>query len=268
MPADTAATAPDLRPAQRSGGGAGACVRAGVFTLAGSVLAALGHSAVAGAVRVPWLWVTLLALLQFAAVWPAARRRFSLPSTLVCTLVSQGALHLALALAGGTFRAGTAAAPHHTMRGHSRMAAGDGHAWHDASGAMTTVHVLAALTVAWLLHRADAALAAAPLAARAVGGIAAAVAGWMRPWLTRVPLPRRPAVPLTGCFTLPTAAGARTLQHALVRRGPPGPAGIPLPLPAGLRLLPAWLHQQGFPLWLHIPLSAPHTGSLSPAPPR
>jgi hypothetical protein len=239
-----------------------------VFALAGSMLAALGHSSVAGTASAPWPLVTLLALVQFAAAWPAARRRFPLSSTIICTLLSQGALHLALALEEGRSRAGTAAAAHHTMSGHSPMAAGDGHAWHDASGAMTTVHVLAALTVAWLLHRADAALAAAPLTARAVGRISAAVAGWMGPGLTRIPLRRPPAVPLTGCFTLPTAARARTLQHALVRRGPPGPAGIPVFPPPGLRLLPARLHQQGFPLCFHIPLPARHAGSVWPAPPR
>ncbi|MEU0453849.1 hypothetical protein ABZ322_12640, partial [Streptomyces sp. NPDC006129] len=75
-------TATDTGTAGVPSGWAGACVRAGMFALAGSVLAAIGHHAVADG-SVPWRLVTAFAVAQFAAVWPLARRRLSLPVELV-----------------------------------------------------------------------------------------------------------------------------------------------------------------------------------------
>lgn len=222
-----------------------------MFALAGSVLAALGHQAVADG-TVPWRFVMLLAGAQFAAVWPVARRRFSLRSALGCALAVQGALHLALTIAGAFDPAGAVQAGHaaHGVRGHAAMAAADGHAWYPASAALSVIHVLAALAVAWLLHRADAAVAAALGIARAVRGIAVAVAAWVRSLLGGAQVRALLVVPVSGCFARPARARTLLLGYALVRRGPPGqpyvptgpspgrPPGAVRPSPQGASLCP------------------------------
>ncbi|MFI0539555.1 hypothetical protein ACH3VS_11795 [Streptomyces sp. WSLK1-3] len=138
-------------------------VRAGTFALAGSVIAALGHHAVADGV-VPWRLVLLLAGAQFAAMWPVARRQFSLRSALGSALAVQGAMHLALTVAG------TSDPDLGGMRRPVLSAAAGGHTWQHFSTAMSAVHLLSALVVIWLLHRADAAVAVALGIARAVRG--------------------------------------------------------------------------------------------------
>ncbi|MGW1089913.1 hypothetical protein ACWD4L_27305, partial [Streptomyces sp. NPDC002596] len=160
MPGDqvTAYDGPDGRPGPDR---AVACVRAGLFALVGSVLAALGHHAVAEG-AVPWQLVTAFAAGQFVVAWPFARRRFSLTVIIGCTLVAQGGLHLALTWVGGEHEAKPDQGGH---AGHAAMEMGNGHAWHDAGTAMTTAHVLAALAAAWLLHRADTAVTVALAAA-------------------------------------------------------------------------------------------------------
>ncbi|MCX5555601.1 hypothetical protein [Streptomyces sp. NBC_00038] len=197
---------------------AGACVRAGMFALVGSVLAAFGHHAVAEG-PVPWRLVIAFGVAQFIVVWPIARRHHSLPVIAGCTLAAQGALHLVLTWAGGTDHAESG----HTAHSHMAMSQGDGHTWHHASSAMTAVHVVAALAVAWLLHRADAAVTAALVTARTVRGAAVAVIACVRPWFTGAVVPEPPAaLRLIGHFELPSAARTEPLEHALVRRGPPG----------------------------------------------
>src|SRR5690348_14055819 len=88
----------------RAGGGraghAGACVRAGLFAVLGTLLATFGHHAIAEG-RVPWPLVGLLVVSQFAVVWPLARRRPTLVATVVCTLAVQGVLHVTLSAAAG-----------------------------------------------------------------------------------------------------------------------------------------------------------------------
>ncbi|MFE7899451.1 hypothetical protein ACFU3E_18355 [Streptomyces sp. NPDC057424] len=214
------------------------------------MLAALGHQAVADGV-VPWRFVMLSAGAQFVVVRPFVRRSFSLPAVLGCALAVQGALHLALEIAGERLPAGTVHVGHaaHGMAGHAAVAAGDGHAWH-ASAAMTAVHVPAALAVAWLLHRADAAVAAALGIARGVRGIAASVAAWARSLWGGGEVRPLPSVPGTGCPAPPARAQTYLLGHAMVRRGPPGHLmsrfvphlggliGLPRFLPLGASLCP------------------------------
>jgi hypothetical protein len=214
-----------------------------MFALVGSVLAALGHhvaaeNATAGnamtdnamaqnamaEVAVPWRLVIVFALGQFALVWPLARRRLSLPTVIASTLLAQGVLHLALTRAGGAHHPG----PGRAVHAAGAMGVGDGHAWHHASAPMTTAHVAAALAVAWLLHHADAAMAAALVTARAVGRIAATVAARLVPRLCTAAPVLPSAVRLTGCLELPEPARVRTLHHTLVRRGPPGHAPAPV----------------------------------------
>ncbi|WP_405933138.1 hypothetical protein [Streptomyces sp. NBC_00827] len=181
------------------------------------MLAAFAHHAVAEG-PVPWRLVIAFAVAQFIAFWPVARRHHSLPVIASCTLAAQGALHLVLTLAGGTDHAQSG----HTAHSHMAMAQGDGHTWHHASSAMTAVHVVAALAVAWLLHRADAAVTAALVTARTVRGAAVAVMAWVRPRPTGAVIPEPPAaVRLVSRFEFPAAVRAEPLEHALVRRGPP-----------------------------------------------
>ncbi len=121
-----------------------------------------------------------------------------------CTLTAQAVLHTALAQAQD--------GSHH---GHSAA----GHAWHQAAPGMTAAHLVAATAAAWLLWRADAAL----VTARAVRRCAAAVlAGTATPVAPRgVPAPPA-AVRIALIFAVPVRT--RVLEHALVRRGPPGHA--------------------------------------------
>ncbi|MFJ1806888.1 MULTISPECIES: hypothetical protein [unclassified Streptomyces] len=257
------------RAAAGRAGHAGTCARAGLFAVLGTVLATFGHHAIDEG-TVPWRLVTVLVVAQFSAVRPLARRRYAPVATVGFTLVTQGALHLALSYAGGD--ASMAADPRHTMHaGH--MAAGDGHSWHHAGAAMTTAHTAAALVVAWLLHRADTRMAAALNSLRTLARAAAVALTQMPPRSLADPdlvasrLPRRRA----GTF-FEAAAQAReeALEHAVVRRGPPRrehssvlhrprcPRGRVLPYPQGVSLCPS----------PPVRRRAPAVVSSSPAPSR
>jgi hypothetical protein len=212
------------RIADQRPGRAGACVRAGVFALVGSVLAAFGHHAVVEG-PVPWPLVTAFTAAQFAAVWPLARRRSTLPATVVCTLAAQGVLHVAFTAAGSAHHAASGHAAHAASGRHHSVPVGDGHAWHDAGSAMTIVHVVAALAVAWLLHRADVAVTAALTTLRMVHRATQALVHWVLPPVTTVVdglLLRQPATGRpVGFFELPASEGTQVLMYAVVRRGPP-----------------------------------------------
>ncbi|MFC9126127.1 hypothetical protein ACFT4A_04665 [Streptomyces sp. NPDC057099] len=240
----------------------GASVRAGMFALVGSVLAALGHHTVAEG-TVPWRLVAGFGLVQFAAVRPVARRRLSLPTVAAATLAAQGVLHAGLTLAGGAHATGAGHA------GHQGTGGGDGHTWHQVSAGMTAAHVVAALAAGWLLHRADAALTAAFAAVRTVRRVAAAVMARVRQAL----LPgggaggAPPVVPLLGRFDPPSAPRTRTLDHALVRRGPPGRLHVPVVPSSGPRLRRARPHQQGVPACPRTTTPVPYGASPSSARP-
>lgn len=200
---------------------AGACARAGLFAVLGIVLATFGHHASAEG-TVPWRLVGVSVVAQFAAVWPLARRRYTPTATVLCTLAVQGGLHVALSYADG---ASPAAMPGHAMHArYGTAAVGDGHAWHHAGAAMTTVHVVAALIVAWLLCRADARMTAALVALGALA--AAAVAGLAQMLPRPVFGTGRPALALPGrqpgtSFEVAAPGWDEVLEHAVVRRGPP-----------------------------------------------
>ncbi|MFE0251280.1 hypothetical protein [Streptomyces sp. NPDC059010] len=204
----------------------GACVRAGLFALVGSTLAALGHHAVAEG-AVPWRLVIVFTLGQFALVRPVARRRLSLPAVVACTVVAQTALHLALTAAGGAHHSDGGHAVH-AAEGHTaRPTLGDGHAWHHSSAAMTAAHLAAALAAGWLLQRADAAVTAALVAVRTLRRIAAVAATRLVPRLRTAEITAPPVLRLVAGFELPSVAWTYTLEHTLVRRGPPGRAHVP-----------------------------------------
>ncbi|WP_405961262.1 hypothetical protein OG235_37000 [Streptomyces sp. NBC_00024] len=241
-------------------------MRAAAFALVGSVLAALGHHAVAEG-SVPWRLVTAFAVGQFVIVWPFVRRRLSLPVVVVCTLVAQGALHLTLTLASGTGDPGGAHTGHH-MGGGAAVPVEDRHLWPHTSTAMTFAHVVAALAAGWLLQRADAALTAALTATRSAGRVGAAVLARLVSQFDAVAVPTLATVRLTGCFATPAAARTLPLEHALVRRGPPGHAPIPVrPLDRAAASACPDSRARSSPC-PPITLLAWHAGPLSSAPPR
>ncbi|WP_328476473.1 hypothetical protein OHS71_03000 [Streptomyces sp. NBC_00377] len=217
----------------------------------GTVLAVFGHHAVAEG-TVPWRLVTVLVVAQFAAVRPLARRRYGPAATVGTTLAMQGVLHLALACADGDTPRGASPGP--TMHaGHMAATTGDGHAWHHAGAAMTTLHTTAAVVVAWLLHRADTRMTAALDALRTLARAAAAALVQLPPSTSAAHDPVTGRLPRrwTGVF-LEAVAQARqeALEHAVVRRGPPRrehssvlhrprcPRGRILPYPQGVALCP------------------------------
>ncbi|WP_262056491.1 hypothetical protein [Streptomyces sp. STR69] len=256
---------------ERAGAGraghAGACARAGLFAVLGTVLATFGHHAIAEG-TVPWRLVGVLIAAQFAAVWPLARRRYAPVATVMATLAMQGLLHLALSATAGD---ASTAMPHAMHPGHMAAASGDGHAWHHAGAAMTIVHTFAALTVAWLLHRADVRMTAALGTLRTLAGAAAAALAQVLPRTPAEPdraLPRLPEARTNGFFAAKQAR-EEVLEHAVVRRGPPRER---LPVLHRFRHLPDRIlpYQQGVPLCPHPPTRwrAPAAVSLSPAQPR
>lgn len=250
-------------------GHAGTCARAGLFAALGTLLAAFGHHAVAEG-TVPWRLVAVLTVAQFSAVWPLARRHCTPVATIAVTSATQGVLHLALSCADGD--APMARTRHASHAGHM-TAVGDGHSWHHAGAAMTMVHTTAAVVVAWLLHRADSRMRAALGTLRTLAGAAAATLTPM--WPRAVTDPDRPAPRLprrrSGVF-FEAAAQARewVLEHAVVRRGPPGLGRLPVPhrprSPRG-RVHPC---QQGVPPCPSPPVRrcVPAVVSSSPAPSR
>ncbi|NGO09046.1 hypothetical protein G5C60_15925 [Streptomyces sp. HC44] len=262
----------DERRAGETGraGRAGTCARAGLFAVLGTVLATFGHHAIAEG-TVPWRLVGAAVVAQFVAVWPLARRRYAPTATVVFTLATQGMLHLALSFADGDTQA---AVPGHAMHaGHGAAAAGDGHAWHHAGAAMTTVHGVAALIVAWLLHRTDARMTAALGTLRTLARAAAAALAHVLPrpvhGTGRVlfALPdRRP----DASFDVAVQAGDDVLEHTVVRRGPPRREQLPV------RHRPRCLWGRFFPYQQGVPLCpCPTTRwpvravvSHSPVPPR
>ncbi|MFD0308693.1 hypothetical protein [Streptomyces sp. NPDC127119] len=219
------------------------------FALVGSVLAAVGHHAVDGG-QVPWRFVAALAVAQFVAVRPLARRRPGLLAVAGCTLAAQGAMHLALStVAGGGHRGtGHTGTEHMAHAGRSAMAAGGGgHAWQHAAGAMTAAHVCAALLVAWLLHRADAAVAAVLVAGRTLRALAVSLLSRLLP-AGGAAVHEPPPAPPTRSLDRPAGPRTATLEHTLVRRGPPGRTPVPpVPFTRVRPVRPARFHQQGVP---------------------
>ena len=202
---------------------AGTCARSGLFAVLGTVLATFGHHAIAEG-TVPWRLVGASIVAQFAAVWPLARRRYTPAATVTCTLTMQGALHLAMSYADGDRPAPAGMAGHAMHAGHRAVALGDGHAWHHAGTAMTTVHVVAALVVAWLLHRADARITAALGALGTLARAAVAALSQVLPRPVRGTGRRvfaHPGRRLGASFEVAAPAWDDVLEHAVVRRGPP-----------------------------------------------
>ncbi|MFE4057847.1 hypothetical protein ACFXP3_16395 [Streptomyces sp. NPDC059096] len=230
-------------------GAPAAAARAGVFSVVTTGLALTGHHLASGH-PVPWpgAGVALAVLLVLAV--PAARRPGPrpLPTVIVATGAAQAALHLWLTRSTGH----SVRTPHPT--GRHEPPGGVHEVWHlDRHGAsMTAAHIVAALLVAWCLHRADTAC----LALGELGGhVGRAIVDLLVRPVPAVPpfaVPRvlRPA----GARAQPPPGNSLVLAHAVVRRGPP--AGR---VPAARAVRP-----RGAPRRARTP--SPHRSHPCPAP--
>ncbi|WP_330308442.1 MULTISPECIES: hypothetical protein [unclassified Streptomyces] len=201
-------------------------LRAAVFAAVGTVLGVSAHHLIAEG-SAPWRQSAWAAAVLFGIGLAGARRPRTLGAVMATSAGAQVGLHLWLSTAHA-HAAPTMAMPmpmhgHHTMDTHG--------AWHErlhGSLAMTAVHAVAAVLVAVLLHRADAACwsLARGLTAVADGVQARLATVWAllsdRPTQAEGELPTL-ALEWT---ERPPPEGA-VLAHVVVRRGPP-PAGFVL----------------------------------------
>ncbi|MEV6781976.1 DUF1775 domain-containing protein [Streptomyces sp. NPDC051098] len=227
----TSRTRAARRIGQEPSSGAPVCaVRAGVFAGIGTALAVTGHHLVSGH-PVPWRAVLLAGGLLFVLALPLVRSARSLPTALLATAAAQAALHVWFLRIVGREPGHEA----HATASHD----GPGAAWqtahHDPS--MTAAHVMAALLVAWCLHRADTASRLVGLLVEMLGGVVLRlVPAGILPVVSR-------AVPAARTRSPSQPHTSLVLAHAVVRRGPPTafrprrPRGA-FPAPASLN--PPW----------------------------
>lgn len=199
-------------------------LRAAVFAVVGTVLGVSAHHLVAGG-PAPWRPGMAAAGVLFAVGLAGTRRPRSLAAVVVTCAAAQTGLHLWLSAAHSRHTAAMA------MPTHAHPATTAHGVWqerlHD-SGAMTVLHAVAAVLVAVLLHRADAACWSL---ARGLSGAVDAVRtrlATVRALLDGRPAPvtHRPRVRCPRWTQLPPLKGA-LLADAVVRRGPP-PAWLAL----------------------------------------
>lgn len=198
--------------------------RAAVFAVVGTVLGVSAHHLVAEG-PAPWRSSVAAAALLFAVGLAGTRRPRSLVAVVVTSAAAQTGLHVWLSAAHSRHMAAM------VMPGHAHHALPAHGAWpgrlHD-SAAMTVLHAVAAVLVAVLLHRADAACWSL---ARGLTGTVEAVRAriaTVRALLDGRPVPtgrgsrvRRPS------RTEPPPLRGALLANVVVRRGPP-PAWLAL----------------------------------------
>jgi hypothetical protein len=198
--------------------------RAAVFAVVGTVLGVSAHHLAAEG-PAPWRSSMAAAVLLFAVGLVGTQRPRSLAAVVVTSAAAQTGLHVWLSVAHSRHTAATStpmsAHTHHAMPAHGTWPEGVHH-----SAAMTALHAVAAVLVAVLLHRADAAcwslargLTGAVEAVRArIATVRALLEGRPSPSGrgTRVRRPRR---------TQPPSLSGALLTDVVVRRGPP-PAWI------------------------------------------
>ncbi|MDX2548523.1 hypothetical protein ACOT81_39915 [Streptomyces sp. WI04-05B] len=199
--------------------------RAAVFAVVGTVLGVSAHHLVAGG-PAPWRSSVAAAVLLFAVGLAGTRRPRSLAAVVVTSATAQTGLHVWLTAVHARPSGATSAVIPMTAHAHRAMSAHG--TWpgrpHD-SAAMTALHAVAAVLVAVLLHRADAACwSLARGLTGAVDAVRARIAT-VRALLDGLPVPtgrgsraRRPR------RTEPPPLWAGLLANVVVRRGPP-PAG-------------------------------------------
>lgn len=194
--------------------------RAAVFAVVGTVLGVSAHHLVAEG-PAPWRSSMTAAVLLFAVGLVGTRRPRSLAAVVVTSAAAQSGLHVWLSVAHSRHAAATStpmpAHLHHTTPAHGAWPEGLHH-----SPTMTALHAVAAVLVAVLLHRADAACWS--LARGLTGAVEAVRAriATVRALLDGRPLPsgrgsrvRRPR------RTEPPPLGGALLAYVMVRRGPP-----------------------------------------------
>ncbi|MFE3111601.1 hypothetical protein ACFXKJ_25510 [Kitasatospora indigofera] len=179
---------------------------AALFAAAGTALGAAGHHL---STDEPPQGASLMlaATVLFAAALPAARRQRSGPFWVLWTLAGQGLLHLLL-----TWAAGPSGRQEHGAHAHAAGAGG-----HHGGSGMAAAHLLAALLVAVMVHRAD----------RVWWTLPATLAGAARRMRPRLVPPRLAPVPVTvrqirvpAALPGPLPTG-RGLVGSVGRRGPP-----------------------------------------------
>ncbi|MFI1358794.1 hypothetical protein ACH4TV_35310 [Streptomyces sp. NPDC020898] len=195
-------------------------LRAAVFAVVGTVLGVGAHHLVAGG-PAPWRPGIAAAGLLFAVGLAGTRRPRSLAAVVVTCAAAQTGLHLWLSAAHSRHRTGVAM----DMSPHAHPATTTHGVWqerlHD-SGAMPVLHAVAAVLVAVLLHRADAACWSL---ARGLTGAVDAVRtrlATVRALLAGRPAPvtHRARVSRPRWTELPPLKGS-LLADTVVRRGPP-----------------------------------------------
>ncbi len=198
--------------------------RAAVFSVVGTVLGVSAHHLAAGG-PVPWRPSVAVAVLLFVVGLVGTRRPRSLAAMVVTSAVAQTGLHLWLSATHSHRATATATATSMAMPAHARHAMPAHGAWPEGvhhSAAMTFLHALAAVLVAVLLHRADAACWSL---ARGLAGAVEAVR--TRIATVRALLDGRPAPTGRGSRvrrprrTEPPPLGGALLADVVVRRGPP-----------------------------------------------
>ncbi len=194
--------------------------RAAVFAVVGTVLGVSAHHLVAEG-PAPWRSSMTAAVLLFAVGLVGTQRPRSLAAVVVTSAAAQTGLHVWLSVAHARHPVATStpmsAHAHHTISAHGTWPEGVHH-----SAAMTVLHAVAAVLVAVLLHRADAACWSL---ARGLTGAVEAVRA--RIATVRAPLEGRPSPSGSGSRvrrprrTQPPPLSRALLTDVVVRRGPP-----------------------------------------------
>ncbi|MCH6161385.1 hypothetical protein [Streptomyces marispadix] len=205
-----------------------AAVRAGLFALVGLALGVASHRLLSGQ-TVSWPRVVAAGGLLFAVGLFGARRPRSLTVVTVACLTAQAVLHEVLGGLHVTHPAPVASARGH---GHHSASAADGggllaghEAWHvriQHSAAMTVAHVLVALVIAVVMHRAD--VVCWSVADGGAGAVALVVAGIGRmfsAWAWTSAGCRPEPAPRPGMSRERSTAKPSLLADVVVRRGPP-----------------------------------------------
>ncbi|WP_405922704.1 hypothetical protein [Streptomyces sp. NBC_00035] len=206
-------------------------LRAAVFAVVGTALGVSAHHLVVEG-PAPWRQSALAALVLLGVGLVGTRRPRSLATVVVTCGAAQAGLHLWLMTAHADGAAAPMDMPGPPGVGHMHNAADAHQAWHERlhdSLAMTAVHVVAAVLVAVMLHRADSVcwslargLTTAIDTARARIATVRALLGERPDWTTD---PGLSALALAWLERPPP--DETVLADVVVRRGPP-PAGLTL----------------------------------------
>lgn len=185
--------------------------RAAVFTGTSAVLAAVGHH-LTSEDPVPWLRLLIMSAAVMAVVSAGAGKVRSWLPVAGATAVSQIVLHTVLSSPNNSVSA---------RPGGTHGSAGAGQAAHHSASVMLAAHLMAAVSVAVLMHRAD----------RRLSDLPQDVSSWTRSLVVAVGTavgrpglsPRSVPLPSSGpplvARRQPTAR--TVLSHVLIRRGPP-----------------------------------------------